>query len=385
MAFRPFARLWRLLSGAALRPAVDRGAAPDHAVLVEAVQWAYRLLLGREPESRSVIEQHARVEPRTTEAIRVRFMRSAEFAMTLRQLQMSLTREYVAPEFLLPFVDLSDAAAEPGFFRDVFGIRTCCAQLPEALMGFSGKIGRLDQDPVLPMHDVAELEGFLRGVAEARDVLTVVELGAGWGPWIVLGTTLGRRRGLHTRLVAVEGDAEHIYFMQQHMGINGINPADHRILHAVIGARDGAAQFPLLASARDDWGAEARFDDDPITSEMEMARVPCLSIATVLDGIDHVDVLHCDIQGAEADAIRASIDVLTARVRRLIIGTHRRGIEEQLHALLFAHGWRVEADQACRIADVGDRMLLVQDGCQIWRNDSIRARRVQASPHDAAN
>jgi hypothetical protein len=99
-----------------------------------------------------------------------------------------------------------------------------------------------------------------------------------------------------------------------------------------------------------------------------------VSIATLLDELDHVDVLHCDIQGAEADAIRAGIDVLTARVCRIIVATHRRAIEAELHHLLFDRGWHLEADQACRMIDVGDRLVLIQDGVQVWRNDRLAQR-----------
>lgn len=337
----------------------------------EAALWAYRLLLGREPESPAILAQHVAGGPAPWVAIRERFVRTEEFAAALKPLHLSVTRHYPSRDLLAPFMDPSDAEGEPGFFRDVFGVRTRCAFLPESLEQHSGKVGRLDKDPVLALHDVQELEYFLRSIEAARGLLTVVELGAGWGPWIVLGAVLGRRRGLSVRLVAAEGAHEHVEFMREHMCNNGIEPGDHRLIHAIVGAQDGVAHFPRLAAAREEWGAEAQFSGGSASTEIDADALPCLSIATILEGLDNVDVLHCDIQGAEADAIRAGIDVLTARVRRVIVGTHRRGIEEQLHHIFFDHGWHLEADQSCRMIDVGDRLLLIQDGLQVWRNERL--------------
>jgi len=345
----------------------------------QAVLWAYRLLLGREPESAAILAQHASAGPATWEFIRERFLNSEEFAAALRPFQLALTRRYPSRDLLAPFADGSDAVGEPGFFRDVFGVRTRCAFMPESMAGFGGQVGRLDRVPVLGLHDVPELEYFLQSIEVARGRLTVVELGAGWGPWIVLGAVLGRRRELAVRLVAVEGAEEHVDFMREHLRDNGIEPADHRLLHAVVGACDGVAHFPRLAAAREEWGGEARFNIAPAnttltTAASDVAALPCVSIATLLDELDHVDVLHCDIQGAEADAIRAGIDVLTARVCRIIVATHRRAIEAELHHLLFDRGWHLEADQACRMIDVGDRLVLIQDGVQVWRNDRLAQR-----------
>lgn len=343
----------------------------DSSASTQAVVWAYRLLLGREPESPEILAQHVSAGPVNWEAVRERFMRTDEFAAALQPLQLSVARHHLSHDLLAPFMDPSNPEGEPGFFRDAFGVRTCCAFLPESLEQHSGKVGRLDKDPVLALHDVEELEYFLRSIEAARGTLTVVELGAGWGPWIVLGAVLGRRRGLSVRLVAVEGAREHVEFMREHMRNNGIEPGDHRLVHAIVGAQDGVAHFPRLAAAREEWGAEAQFSGGTAGADVEADALPCLSVATVLEGLDNVDVLHCDIQGAEADAIRAGINVLTACVRRVIVGTHRRGIEEQLHHVFFDHGWHLEADQSCRMIDVGDRLLLIQDGLQVWRNERL--------------
>ncbi len=348
----------------------------------QAVLWVYRLLLGREPESPAIVAQHADAGPATWQMIWERFLHSEEFATALLPFQLTLTRRYPSHHLLAPFADGSDAVGEPGFFRDVFGVRTRCAFMPKSMARFSGQIGRLNKVPVLGLHDVPELEYFLHSIDIARGTLTVVELGAGWGPWIALGAVLGRRRGLDVRLVAVEGAEEHVDFMREHLRDNDIEPGDHRLLHAVVGACDGVAHFPQLAAAREEWGAEAQFDTATAIASLTTATsvvdvLPCVSIATLLGDLDRVDVLHCDIQGAEADAIRRGIDVLTERVCRIIVATHRRSVEAELHHLLFDRGWHLEADQACRMIDVGARLVLVQDGVQVWRNDRL-AQRPQA-------
>ena len=84
-----------------------------------------------------------------------------------------------------------------------------------------------------------------------------------------------------------------------------------------------------------------------------------------------VDLIHCDIQGAEADTMEAAMDALNARVVRIVIGTHGRGIEERLFHLFTGADWRLEDDKACLLQPDyrrGDPYILRADGVQVWRN-----------------
>jgi FkbM family methyltransferase len=219
----------------------------------------------------------------------------------------------------------------------------------------------------MPLHEPAELNALPRAISEAQGSFAAMELGAGWGPWVVLGGQLARRRGLPLALTGVEGSIDHLGFMRTHFLDNGFDPAAHRLIHAVVGAADGIAQFPRLPDPSADWGAEARFNEAEAAGQ-DMEEVTCFSLATLLAGTPVLDLIHCDVQGAEADVFEAGMAAVDAGVRRVCIGTHGRGVEGRLLDLFAAHGWVLEDEKPCSLVQSGTRMALRADGVQVWRN-----------------
>ena len=57
-----------------------------------------------------------------------------------------------------------------------------------------------------------------------------------------------------------------------------------------------------------------------------------------------VDLIDMDIQGAEADVVEASRDLLDQRVKRVHIGTHGGDIEARLRAAFAGMGWHCHYD-----------------------------------------
>jgi FkbM family methyltransferase len=237
----------------------------------------------------------------------------------------------------------------------------------------------------------------LRAVRDARDHLTVVELGAGWGPWIVAAAFAARLRGIGAvRLVGVEGAKEHYEFLHRHLVDNGLDPDRHTLLHAVVGVRDGSAQFPVLDNPGH-YGAAAVGAGLPAVSSKpgpallrrlraeigrrvkpylgyrsrSTVRVPCLTLRSILRDLGVVDLLHIDIQGHEADVLASSAGVLENQVRRMVVGTHGRSIEARLHEVMSARGWVLETDEACLFTQSGNTITLALDGCQAWRNRNL--------------
>lgn len=103
--------------------------------------------------------------------------------------------------------------------------------------------------------------------------------------------------------------------------------------------------------------------------------MPCYSIPTLLAPFRQVDLIHVDIQGHEREVISAARQTLTQKVKRLVIGTHGRAIEEQLLDTLSADGWLLEADESCLYRQTGDRITLSRDGCQVWKNPALATAR----------
>src|SRR5438270_860236 len=101
--------------------------------------------------------------------------------------------------------------------------------------------------------------GLLSAVEEASDTMVAVELGAGWGPWLVAAHVAARQRGIHDiHLIGVEACKEHADWMRQHFIDNDIEPDRHNLIYGAIGPEDGTAWFPMIDPLTN-WGQSAHF------------------------------------------------------------------------------------------------------------------------------
>ena len=120
-----------------------------------------------------------------------------------------------------------------------------------------------------------------------------------------------------------------------------------------------------------EWGSSAVFSE---TGEDKPGyqRVRSISLSTLLKDEPLVDFIHFDIQGAEADVIDASAEMLTDKVRYLVIGTHSRVIEGRIIETLRRHGWTLENEQPARMGYTADVPEYTRaDGTQVWRNPTL--------------
>jgi FkbM family methyltransferase len=296
---------------------------------------------------------------------------------------------------------------QPGFVTDFLGTRT--------RTGYIATLGHMDgatEDYPFPVnfHATAmEWAGTLRSVLEAGDELVVVELGAGWAPWLVSAARAAELRGVgRVRLVGVEGDAGHCAFMRTHFADNGLDPDAHALIEGVVGPSDGWAEFAVVSDPASAYGTVADYGPKapppagglarrayrkakrlvkallgrpaaPPSPIKPTRRVRCYSLETLLQPFERVDLVHIDIQGSEAEVVPAAAAVLDAKVRRVVIGTHGRAIEQGLLDGMAARGWVLESDEGCRYVQAGRAMVLDLDGCQVWRNPAVApARRAAA-------
>lgn len=281
-----------------------------------------------------------------------------------------------------------------GFVVDFLGTRTRTAGIA-ALANWGGVV----EGYPLPQnfHATAlEWAGALRAVRSARTELTAIELGAGWAPWLVAVVRAGEMRDIQRfQLVGVEGSRPHCETMHVHFADNGIDPAEHRLLHGVVGPADGVAEFPVLSDPAGDWGAEAIFPQRTgsagragscwarmVSSIRELTlrnsprrqvteRVPCFSLTTLLKPFDRVNLVHVDIQGAEYEVIASAREALAAKAQWLVIATHGRAIERKLRRELASRCWVLVAEERCQYQQSRWRRHLMRDGCQVWRHRDV--------------
>jgi len=230
--------------------------------------------------------------------------------------------------------------------------------------------------------DTLEWVGTLRAVLAANSSFTMLELGAGWAPWCVIGYLAAKQRRVEKiRVIAVEGDSGHVTFIRESFAANELSINVGKVIHGVIGASDGQALFPKANNASCVYGGVAAFsDEEQYTGAFadftagysafieEVERVPSYSLISLMQDFAHVDLIHCDIQGGEGDFFANTIDLVLAKVKRIVVGTHSFEIERHLACLFAKNDWDLEGIDACEMREESGRPVTVHDGVQVWRN-----------------
>ena len=237
------------------------------------------------------------------------------------------------------------ATAEPGFFFDFLGTRTRIDYLPENCHWLSGKVFGLPAPGATILHEYEEWQGVMDAVRDAKGSFVCVELGAGWGPWLVSAAFAAKQLGIsEIHLIGVEADRQNMEFIKTHFADNQIDPAKHKFFHAFVGDRDSRASLLKRGGAR------------------------TMSLRTLLKDLPIVDLIHCDIQFAESKAFAAGIKDVSNRVRRVVVGTHSRRIEDELIETFRSWSWALEYETACKYRIDNGVPYLNTDGVQVWRN-----------------
>ena len=259
-----------------------------------------------------------------------------------------------------------------GFIVDHLGVKTRGSSLWDQVQYLVGTV----IPPPIPndFHaEAIEWIGLLKSVRSARGGFVAMELGAGLGPWVVAGAVAARNAGIRDiSLLAVEGDPGHFGFMKQHFLDNGLNPDQHLLLQAAVGARAGRARWPCVeprtATARDP------IDDDN-TIALGTFEIAVLAFADLLRKQVRWDLVHVDVQGDQAVIREAALDELNVRAHWLIVGNDSRLIEGQLIHILMRSGWILENEKPVRFAfqpNAPTMESLAQiDGTQVWRNPRL--------------
>lgn len=267
-----------------------------------------------------------------------------------------------------------DLVPQDGLITNFLGTRIPPRIHPGILNGLAGKLEGLPM-PGNWHADIAEWASALRAVDLARGRFRILELGCGWGCWLVNTGMAARARGLEVDLIGVEGDRTHLVHARETLEIYGFTPDQVRLHHGVAGPKPGKALFPDPKAGTAGWGGEAIFypDADILARAEADPKVQVLDCLTLgeMAGPDPVDLLHIDIQGAEADYIHGSWDNIARQVRRVLIGTHSRAIEGRLFDQFLRHGWTLEMERPA-IAPPRDGAPRIKiDGVQMWANPAF--------------
>jgi FkbM family methyltransferase len=189
----------------------------------------------------------------------------------------------------------------------------------------------------------------------------MLELGAGYGRWTVNAAAAVRayHDDLPTRLIAVEAEPTHYKWLKQHARDNGVRA---KLLRAAVAAESGQVEFAVGDAAG--WYGQAIADGTWSPERVE--RVRAVTLSSLLEPLDEIDLIHLDVQGAEL-AVLAEAAPRLDRVRRIHVGTHNREVEDGLRRLFADLGWTSVNDYASgSTSETPFGELTFQDGVQTW-------------------
>lgn len=241
--------------------------------------------------------------------------------------------------------------------------------------GFAGDIIRRSFEGVIAEKSepageaLFEWYALSRAVDAADQTFTMAEVGAGYGRWVVHGAVAARHAGLDVRLIAVEAEHSHFQMLRQHFLDNDIDPDRHTLIEAAVTDREREVYF-VQGASQQWWGqsilpsAGYGYGDWPGCQVQTMCGLP---LSSVLAEVDFVDFIDMDIQGAEADAVRGSLDTIGEKVRRIYIGTYNHEAEAELRSLFNSIGFNCEFDYPCnQVVETQFGTIHFKDGVQSW-------------------
>jgi FkbM family methyltransferase len=142
--------------------------------------------------------------------------------------------------------------------------------------------------------------------------MSVVDVGANWGYFSLVSAHLVGPTG---RVLALEPHPRLSSMLAENIATNGLSQV--QVLPLAAGARSGARAFVGFDEQGGNWGV-SRAARDRESADFEC---PTAALDDLLDarGIDTVDLVKIDIEGAEADAVAGMVRGMTRRRYRNVL------------------------------------------------------------------
>jgi len=230
-------------------------------------------------------------------------------------------------------------------------------------------------DELQANEDLFEWVDLLESVASAGDRFVMLDLGAGYGRWLVNAALACRQQGKDFFVAGVEAEDVHYQWMLEHLADNDIPDGQSLAIHAPVS--DVEKEVLFTCGHPTEWygqtiltSADTPYGDWPRSSVKARRAV---AIGNLLTRLGRLDSLHADVQGEEKVIFPACIDLLDRAVKRVHIGTHSREIDDILRRLFSEHGWENHFSFPCQTERVATPFGVIdfQDGVQSWINPRL--------------
>jgi FkbM family methyltransferase len=182
----------------------------------------------------------------------------------------------------------------------------------------------------------------MAAVVSAQSHFTMVEVGAGWGRWLVAAAKLASARGIPFTLGGIEADPDHFRWMRQAFLDNKLDPANHMLISEAVAPEQGKALFLRHKHAELNYGqhlvdrTEMKFwKSQPGWAVVE---VQAQTLSQVLSRLDGIDLLSVDVSGSELEILRSCLPELE-KVRVLQLSINSVKADQELTRLLKKQGW----------------------------------------------
>jgi FkbM family methyltransferase len=212
----------------------------------------------------------------------------------------------------------------------------------------------------------------LDAVSSAGDQATIIDLGAGYGRWLVIAALAAKQLGKRFYVIGVEAEPTHYEWMLEHLADNGIPPSDYATIHAPVS--DCAKDVLFVQGHPAEWygqgileKSDSGYGDWPKASVTKLRAIPA---ADVIRHYPLIDALHMDIQGEELRVVPSIMELAGKNVRRMHVETHTREIDEALPTVFREHGWIPRFQFPCSTPAVATPFgpIDFQGGVQSWEN-----------------
>jgi FkbM family methyltransferase len=220
--------------------------------------------------------------------------------------------------------------------------------------------------------EIFEWMAVAESVRDAGSAFTMLELGAGYGRWLVGAAMIARqiRRDLDLKLVGVEAEPTHFCWMREHFINNGLDPAQHELVEAAVSDRDGTIDFVYGPDSAGDYGQHVAATADQRFHRSPPRTAQAVSIETLLRHREIVDLVDIDVQGFERVIVPAGIARMTEVVRRAYVSIHEPDeVAAEVRQAFTVNGWRIRYDFPFK-SEVGTEFgpIAFNDGVQYWEN-----------------
>jgi FkbM family methyltransferase len=279
---------------------------------------------------------------------------------------------------------------DPGWSVNFLGVRTR-GQFSAGMTGAS-PCGDWRVQTAFPSFDEEYFEWIdvLEAVVGDQGAFTMIELGAGWGRWLMNAAAAARASDrLPFHLVGVEAEPTHFRWMQKHFEDNNVDKRALTLIEAAVAAQAGRVRFHVGDPSG--WYGQA-IDPNPRAKrspsvlnrlgaflvrpasrhERRIIDVRAVSLPSILGGVGRVDLIDLDVQGVEAGVLESAEGMLSGQVKRVHIGTHSAENERRLRELFARLRWRKLNDYPCGAeVETPWGRISFQDGVQTWLNPTL--------------